>query len=53
MATESRAFFHLSCDTNEQAEANAKRAAKLLHNHRRIALERMYEVQSRITGGLN
>ena len=53
LATEHHAFLKLGCNTNAQAEANAKRAAKLLRNHRRIALERMYEVQSRVTAGLN
>jgi hypothetical protein len=42
-----------SCDTSEQAERAAKMANKLLPNHERTALERMYEANSRTRAGLN
>jgi hypothetical protein len=43
----------LSCDTAEQAERAAKVAARWLPQHRRVALERMYEAASRARGGLS
>ena len=42
-----------AADTAEQAELVARMAAKLLPNHQRAALERMYEAHSRRMGGLN
>jgi|SRR5215831_18546983 len=52
MATEQRMFVMLSCDTAEQAERAAKMVAKWLPQHRRVALERMYEAASRARGRL-
>ena len=40
-ATKERAFLVFSCDTREQAERVARRAAKLLRHHKRAALERV------------
>jgi hypothetical protein len=42
-----------ACDTAEQAERAAKMAAKLLPNHERTALERIYEEKTRSGAGLN
>jgi hypothetical protein len=53
LATEGRAYLSFTCDTAEQAEQAAKRAAKLLPKHRRVALERLYEVTSRERGRLS
>jgi|SRR5215831_2237843 len=52
MAREQRMFVMLSCDTAEQAERAAKMVAKWLPQHRRVALERMYEAASRARGRL-
>jgi hypothetical protein len=43
----------LACDTAEQAETWARRAAKWLPNHERAALERMYDANTRAKGGLS
>jgi hypothetical protein len=43
----------LACDTAEQAETWAKRAARLLPNHERAALERMYDANTRAKAGLS
>jgi len=53
LANERGAAVSFSCDTAEQAEMAARMAAKLLPNHQRAALERMYEAHSRRMGGLN
>ena len=53
LANERGAAVSFSCDTAEQAEMAASMAAKLLPNHQRAALERMYEANSRSMGGLN
>jgi hypothetical protein len=47
MATQQRLFVMLACDTAEQAERAAKMVAKWLPLHRRVALERMYDANSR------
>ena len=52
-ANERGAAVSFSCDTAEQAEMAARMAVKLLPNHQRAALERMYEAHSRRMGGLN
>jgi hypothetical protein len=44
---------HLACDTAKDVERYAKKAEKLLRNHRRMALERLYEPSSRAKEGLN
>jgi hypothetical protein len=43
----------LACDTAEQAEWAAKRAAKLLPSYERVALERMYHPQDRVRSKLS
>jgi hypothetical protein len=53
MATDQMAFLSFTCDTAEEAERAAKRADKLLPKHKRVALERMYEVTSRERGKLS
>jgi hypothetical protein len=53
MATKERSFVIFSCDTIEQAERVAKQAAKRLPRHQRIALERMYDPQSRARDNLS
>ena len=53
LANERGAAVSFSCDTAEQAERAARMAVKLLPNHQRAALERMYEANSRSMGGLN
>jgi hypothetical protein len=53
MATKQELFMFFSCDTIEQAERVAKQAAKRLPRHRRVALERMYDPQSRARGNLS
>jgi hypothetical protein len=52
-ASEEAAFVILSCDTAEQAERAAKKAAGLLPHHHRAALERMYEGKSRARNNLS
>jgi hypothetical protein len=47
------ALLSLACDTADDAERYAKQAAKLLSNYQRIAMERMYEPESRALGNLN
>jgi hypothetical protein len=44
--------FFLSCDTAEQAEKRAKRAAKWLPNHERAAIERPFDPATRARGNL-
>jgi hypothetical protein len=46
-AREMQACFSLACDTTEQVERYAKRAARLLPQHERIALERMIDPATR------
>jgi hypothetical protein len=53
MANETGAALSLLCDTNEQAERGARLASRLLPNHDRIALERMYRAETRCRSGLN
>jgi hypothetical protein len=53
LANERGAAVCFSCDTKEQAEMAASMAATLLPNHQRVALERMYQPDSRRMGGLN
>jgi len=53
MATKERSFVMFSCDTVEQAERVARLAAKRLPRHQRVALERMYDAQSRARGNLS
>jgi hypothetical protein len=53
LASEARAYVNFTCDTAEQAEHAARRAAKLLPKHKRVALERMYDVTSRERGRLS
>jgi hypothetical protein len=48
LATDHRACLFVSCDTADEAERAAKRAAKWLPNHQRAALERMYDFASRV-----
>lgn len=43
----------LACDTAQQAKRFAKLAAHWLPNHRRIALERMYQPETRTFKGLS
>lgn len=52
LATINTASLSIACDTAEQAEQAAKRAARLLRHHERAALERMYEAKSRGRDGL-
>ncbi len=52
-ATSKKAFITFSCDTAEQARWVANRAAKLLPNHRRMALERVFDPAGRARGGLS
>jgi hypothetical protein len=53
IATDQMAFLSFTCDTAEEAERAARRAAKLLPKHKRVALERMYDVASRERGRLS
>jgi len=53
LAKERGAAVSFSCDTAEQAEMAASMAAKLLPNHQRAALERMYDANSRRMDGLS
>lgn len=52
-ASQHRAAISFSCDTPEQAERAAKMASKLLRDHERTALERMYDANARTRGNLN
>jgi hypothetical protein len=52
-AAADEAFIFFSCDTEEQASWAARRAAKLLPNHRRMSLERVYEAAGRNRGRLS
>jgi hypothetical protein len=52
-ATADRAIVILSCDTAEQADRAAKMAAKWLPQHRRAALERLYDASSRARSKLS
>jgi hypothetical protein len=53
VARDFRAVITFSCDTPEQAAQAAKRAAKLLPGYERVALERMYEANTRSRSDLN
>ena len=53
MATKERTFVIFSCDTVDQAKLVARLAAKRLPRHQRVALERMYDAQSRARGNLS
>jgi hypothetical protein len=49
-----QALLTFQCDTAEEAEQIAGQAAKLLHRHRRMALERLLgEPRDRARGGLS
>jgi hypothetical protein len=48
LATDYRACLFVACDTAEEAERAAKRATKWLPNYQRAALERMYDIASRV-----
>lgn len=52
VAIDYHATISFGCDTAEQAERAAKMAHKLLPNHERAAIERMYEARSRSRGTL-
>lgn len=52
-ARDYRASIAFACDTSDQVEKAVKLAARLLPDHERIALERMYEASSRSLSGLN
>jgi len=47
VASEERLFVMLHCDTPQQAKKAAKYATRKLPQHRRVALERMYDPQTR------
>jgi hypothetical protein len=47
VASEERLFVMLHCNTPQQAKKAAKYAARKLPQHRRVALERMYDPQTR------
>ena len=47
VASEERLFVMLHCDTSHQAKKAAKYATRKLPQHRRVALERMYDPQTR------
>ena len=53
LARDMGASVSFACDTVEQAEQAAKRAGRLLPNHERVALERMYCAATRTRSGLN
>jgi hypothetical protein len=53
VARDFRAVINFSCDTPEQAERAAKLAGKLLPGYERVALERMYEPNTRSRSDLN
>jgi hypothetical protein len=54
LAADKRASLSFGCDTREQAELAAKRAGKWLpKNYSRVALERMYEPETRIRKNLS
>jgi hypothetical protein len=53
MAVEQRAFMIFNCDTAAQAETIAKRAARLLPNYQRVALEWMYDAATRVADKLS
>ena len=52
IATEDDCPISFSCDTREQADWAAKAASRKLPNHKRIALERMYDAATRTLRGL-
>jgi hypothetical protein len=52
-ARDYRAALHFNCDTPEQASRAAKLAGKLLPGYERVALERMYEPNTRSRSDLN
>lgn len=53
LATEHMAFITICCNTAEDTERAAKRAAKLLPKHQRVAAERMYQPSSRERANLS
>jgi hypothetical protein len=53
MAVKQQAFIIFNCDTATQAEVTAKRAARLLPNYQRVALERMYDPTTRVAAKLS
>jgi hypothetical protein len=53
VATDYKAAITFSCDTPEQAAQAAKRAGKLLPGYERVALERMYDANTRSRSDLN
>jgi hypothetical protein len=53
VARDMGASVSLACDTADQAECAAKMAAKLLPNHERTALERMYQARTRSRSNLS
>jgi hypothetical protein len=53
MATDMGASVSFGCDTAEQAERVAKMASRLLPNHERTALERMYDAGARARSNLS
>ena len=53
IATEKDCPLSLACDTHDQAERVAAMAVKRLPNHRRIAVERMYQPETRTFKGLS
>ena len=53
LAVDQQAFAIFTCDTAAQAESVAKRAARLLPNYQRVALERMYEASTRVADKLS
>jgi hypothetical protein len=53
VARDYKAAITFSCDTPEQAAQAAKRAAKLLPGYERVALERMYDANTRSRSDLN
>jgi hypothetical protein len=53
MARDMGASVSFTCDTAEQTERAAKMASKLLPNHERTALERIYRADTRARQNLN
>jgi hypothetical protein len=53
IATRQGAALYFACDTAKQAERGARMASKLLPDHERVALERMYEPHTSARSGLH
>jgi hypothetical protein len=53
IATDDDCSISFSCDTSQQADQAAKIASQLLPNHRRAAIERMYDPATRTLRGLS